>query len=163
MTGAKVVGKDSAQGKVRIKHGAKTRLEAYTAEVGYAYLPKEASESLITKQVVMRSDVEAPVKAGTVVGSLQIYVADELVNTVDLIIKEDVEAGWFTSYLGISNMAAVIIAAAAAVLLLLYIWICALRARARRRRKRQRQQRIMEIAMEEMRREQEHRERDWRF
>lgn len=163
VTGAKVVGKDSAQGKVRIKHGAKTRLEAYTAEVGYAYLPKEASESLITKQVVMRSDVEAPVKAGTVVGSLQIYVADELVNTVDLIIKEDVEAGWFTSYLGISNMAAVIIAAAAAVLLLLYIWICALRARARRRRKRQRQQRIMEIAMEEMRREQEHRERDWRF
>lgn len=163
VTGAKVVGKDSAQGKVRIKHGAKTRLEAYTAEVGYAYLPKEASESLITKQVVMRSDIEAPVKAGTVVGSLQIYVADELVNTVDLIIKEDVEAGWFTSYLGISNMAAVIIAAAAAVLLLLYIWICALRARARHRRKRQRQQRIMEIAMEEMRREQEHRERDWRF
>jgi len=163
VTGAKVVGKDSEQGKVRIKHGAKTSLKAYTAEVGYAYLPKEASKSLIGKQVVMRSDIKAPVKAGTVVGTLQIYVADELVNEVDLVIKEDVEEGWFTSYLGISNLAAVLIAAACVVLFFLFIWISAAKARARRRRKRRRQQRIMEIAMEEMRREQERRERDWRF
>lgn len=45
--GVKVIGKDKASGKVRIKHGAKTRLETYTAEIGYAYLPKEATESLI--------------------------------------------------------------------------------------------------------------------
>ena len=44
-----------------------------------------------------------------------------------------------------------------------YVWISAARARARRRKKRLRNQKIMEIAMEEMRREQEHKERDWRF
>ena len=161
--GVKVIGKNQEQGKVRIKHGVKTRLKAYTAEDAYAYLPKEASESLISTKVTMRSDVEAPVKAGTVVGTLEIYAADELVNEVDLIIKEDVETGWFTSYLGISNMAAILIGSGLVLLLLLFVWVSILKARARHRKKRLRQQKIMRIAMEEMQREQEHRERDWRF
>lgn len=161
--GVKVIGRNKEKGKVRIKHGAKTSLAAYTAEAGYAYLPKEGSKSLISTKTVMRSDVEAPVKAGTTVGTLEIYAADELVNEVDLIIREDVEAGWFTSYLGISNFAAVIIGIGAAIFLLLLMWISAMRAKARRRRKRRRRQKIMEIAMEEIRREQEQRERGWRF
>ncbi len=161
--GLKVVSAGKEQGKVRIKHGAKTRLTAYTAEDGYAYLPKEASKELISTSVVMRSDVEAPVKAGTVVGTLEIYVADELVNEVDLVIKENVETGWFTSYLGISNMMAVIIASVMILILAFFIWVSAMKAKIRRQKKRIRQQRIMKIAMEEMRREQEHRERDWRF
>lgn len=161
--GVKVVGADKEKGKVRIKHGAKTRLAAYTAEAGYAYLPKEGSKSLISTQVVMDSDIEAPVKAGTVVGAMEIYVADELVNEVDLIIKEDVETGWFTSYLGIPNTMAVIIAVVLLLFIMFFIWLSAARARARRRKKRLRQQKIMQMAMEEMRREQEHRERDWRF
>lgn len=161
--GVKVIGKNKEEGKVRIKHGAKTSLNAYTAEAGYAYLPKEGSKSLISTKTVMRSDVEAPVKAGTVVGTMEIYAADELVNEVDLIIREDVEEGWFTSYLGISNFAAVLIGIGAVIFLLLLLWISAMRAKARRIKKRRRQQKIMEIAMEEIRREQEQRERGWRF
>lgn len=161
--GIKVIGKDKEKGKVRIKHGEKTSVETYTAEEGYAYLPKQASKSLVGVQTVMRSDIEAPVKAGTVAGTLQIYAGDELVNEVDLIIKEDIDTGWFTSYLGISNLAAVLIGVCLLIGFFAYIWISAARARARRRKKRLRQQKIMEIAMEEMRREQEHKERDWRF
>lgn len=161
--GVKVIGKDREKGKVRIKHGEKTSVETYTAETGYAYLPKEASEQLVSTQTVMRSDIEAPVKAGTVAGKLEIYAGDELVNEVDLIIKEDIGTGWFTSYLGISNLAAVIIGICIAFAFVAYVWISAARARARRRKKRLRNQKIMEIAMEEMRREQEHKERDWRF
>ena len=88
--GVKVVGKDVEEGKVRIKQGAKTRLDTYTAEVGYAYLPKEASQSLIGTKVVMFNDVTAPVKKDTVVGKFEIYVGEDLVNQVDLIVKEDV-------------------------------------------------------------------------
>lgn len=161
--GVKVIGKDKEKGKVRIKHGEKTSVEAYTAETGYAYLPKEASKSLVATQTVMRSDIEAPVKSGTVAGKLEIYVGDELVNEVDLIIKEDIETGWFTSYLGISNLAAVLIGIFIVVAAVAYVWISAARARARRRKRRLRQQKVMEIALEEMRREQEHKERDWRF
>lgn len=161
--GVKVVDKDSEQGKVRIKHGAKTRLKAYTSEIGYAYLPKEGSRSLIATEVSMNRDVEAPVRAGTVVGKVKIYVADEQVNEVALVIKEDVETGWFTSYLGISNLAAVIIAAAVILIFCFFIWVSAMKAKTRRRKKRLRQQRIMEMAREELYREQERRDRDWRF
>lgn len=161
--GVKVIGKDKEKGKVRIKHGEKTTLKAYTAEEGYAYLPKEASVSLIREKVVMRNDIEAPVKAGTVVGRMEIYAADDLVNEVDLIIKEDVDEGWFPSYVGISNFATVIICAVLLLFLLICIWIAAVRARVRRRRREQRKKKIMAIAMEELRREQDYRERDWHF
>ncbi|MEE0741214.1 MAG: D-alanyl-D-alanine carboxypeptidase family protein [Emergencia sp.] len=161
--GIHVIGKGKAEGKVRIKHGAKTRVQAYTAETGYAYLPKEASKSLISTQVMMRDDVEAPVKKGSVVGTLQIFVADDLVNEVDLIVKENVETGWFPSYLGISNFAAVIICAVLILLLSLFIWISVMRANYRRRKRKLRQEKARAIAMEQMRREQERRERDWRF
>lgn len=161
--GVKVIGKDKEAGKVRIKHGAKTRLKAYTDEVGYAYLPKEASESLIATKVTMKSDITAPVKAGTVVGQMEIYAADELVNQVDLVIKEDVETGWFPSYVGISNLASMIICACLVLVLLLFIWVSAMKAKYRRKKQRIRQRKIMEMAMDEMRREQDYKERDWHF
>lgn len=161
--GVHVIGKGKAEGKVRIKHGAKTRLQTYTAETGYAYLPKEASRSLISTQVVMRDDVEAPVQKGTVAGTLQIFVADDLVNEVDLIVEENVDAGWFPSYLGISNLATIIICVVLILFLALFIWVSVMRAKYRRRKRKQRQEKIRMLAMEQMRREQEHRERDWRF
>ena len=161
--GQKVIGSGKESGRVRIKHGAKTSVTAYTAETGYAYLPKEASAKLISTKTVMRDDVEAPVKAGTVVGTYQIYVADELVNEVNLVITEDIDQGWFPSYLGISNFATIIICIVFILLLTLFLTISITKARNRRRKRMMKKQRIMEIAMEEMRREQERKEREWRF
>ncbi len=161
--GVKVVGKDVEEGKVRIKQGAKTRLNTYTAEVGYAYLPKEASESLIGTKVVMYNDVTAPVKAGDVVGQFEIYVGEDLVNQVDLVIKEDVEKGWFPSYLGISNMASIIIAVVLVVFLMIRIWIGIETAKRKKRKMMERQRKIQELAMQELEAERDRRERDWRF
>lgn len=161
--GVKVIGKGKEQGKVRIKHGAKTRLNTYTAEIGYAYLPKEASESLISTKAVMHSDVEAPVKSGDVVGKLEIYVAEDKVNEIDLIVKEDVETGWFPSYLGISNMATIIIGVLLVMLLILRVWIASVRAKNRRRKKLERQRKIRELAAAELEAEKNREERDWRF
>ncbi len=161
--GVKVVGKDVEQGKVRIKQGAKTRLETYTAEVGYAYLPKEASESLIGTKVVMHKDVKAPVKKGDVVGKLEIYVADDLVNEVDLIVKEDVETGWFPSYLGISNRATIIIGIILVLLLVLRIWIGISASKKKKQKMRERQRRIEQMAREQLEAERDRQERDWRF
>lgn len=161
--GVKVVGKGKEQGKVRIKHGAKTRLETYAAEIGYAYLPKEASESLISTKIVMFNDVEAPVKSGQVVGTLEIYVAEDKVNEVDLIVKEDVETGWFPSYLGISNLATIVIGVALVILLILRMWIASVRAKAKRKKKLERQRKIREMAAAELEEERNRKERDWRF
>ena len=161
--GVKVIGKDVEEGKVRIKQGAKTRLKTYTAEVGYAYLPKEASKSLIGTKVVMFQDVTAPVKAGTVVGKYEIYVGEDLVNQVDLVIKEDVEKGWFPSYLGISNTATIIIAALLVILLVVRIWIGMEAAKRKKQKMIARQRKVQELAMRELEAERDRRERDWRF
>jgi len=161
--GVKVIGKGKEQGKVRIKHGEKTRLTTYTAEIGYAYLPKEASESLISTKIVMRNDVEAPVKSGDVVGKLEIYVAEDLVNEVDLVVQEDVETGWFPSYLGISNLATIIIGVALVFFLILNMWLSAVRRRNQRRKKLERQRKIRELAAAELEAERSREERDWRF
>ena len=161
--GAKVIGKDKAAGKVRIKHGAKTRLETYTLNVGYAYVPKEGSDSLISTNVVMNDDVTAPVKKGDVVGTYQIFVAGEMVNEVPLIIKEDVEEGWFPSYIGISNFMTIVIGVALTVIILLVLIILVLRCKNKRKRKRLREKKLLEIARIEAELEQERAERDWTF
>ena len=161
--GVKVVGKDAEQGKVRIKQGEKTRLDTYTEETGYAYLPKEASESLIGTKVVMYNDVTAPVKKGDVVGKLEIYVGEDLVNEVNLIIKEDVKTGWFPSYLGISNRATIIICVALALLLILRIWLGIEASKRKKRKMQERQRKIEEIARQQLEAERNRKERDWRF
>ena len=96
---------------------------------------REASAKLISTKTVMRDDVEAPVKAGTVVGTYQIYVADELVNEVNLVITEDIDQGWFPSYLGISNFATIIICIVFILLLTLFLTISITKARNRRRKR----------------------------
>lgn len=161
--GIKVVDKGVEEGKVRIKQGVKTRLDTYTAETGYAYLPKEASESLIGTKVVMFNDVTAPVKAGKVVGKLEIYVGEDLVNQVDLIIKENVEKGWFPSYLGISNRATVIIGVLLLILIVIRVWVGVEAAKRKKRKMMERQRKIQELAMQQLKAERDRKERDWQF
>ncbi|HIV79364.1 MAG TPA: D-alanyl-D-alanine carboxypeptidase [Candidatus Avanaerovorax faecigallinarum] len=161
--GITVVKNGEVAGNVRVHHGAKTKIEAFAALGGVAYLPAGASESLITTEAVMKDDVEAPVEKGDVVGTYRIYVADELVNEVDLIAGEDVKTGWLPSYLGISNTTTAIGGAVIGVLLILFIWIKVHNVRVRRAKKRLHRQMVMEMAMEELRREQEKKERGWRY
>ena len=161
--GVTVVKNGEAGGNVRVRHGAVTKIEAYAAEDGIAYLPAGASESLITTEAVMRDDVEAPVEKGDVVGVYRIYVADEMVNEVDLIAGQDVKTGWLPSYLGISNRTAAIAGGVLAALLILFMWIKIHNARVRRARKRMHKKQVYEMAMEELRREQEKKERGWRY
>ena len=161
--GITVVKNGEAAGNVRVHHGAKTKIEAFAALDGVAYLPAGASESLITTEAVMKDDVEAPVEKGDVVGTYRIYVADELVKEVDLIGGEDVKTGWLPSYLGISNTTTVIGGAVIGALLILFIWIKVHNVRVRRAKKRLHRQMVMEMAMEELRREQEKKERGWRY
>ncbi|TDP59586.1 D-alanyl-D-alanine carboxypeptidase family protein [Aminicella lysinilytica] len=161
--GVRVVKAGKNEGKVRIKHGVKTRIDAYTSEDAYAYLPKEGSKSLISTKTVMDDDVKAPITRGTEVGTLKIYVGDDLVNQVPLVVNEDVATGWFPSYLGISNFASVIIGLVALAVMGFFIWVVAMRASYRRKKKKIRQRKIMRMAEEEARREAERNRRDWHF
>ncbi len=161
--GKKIISKGKEVGKARIKHGEKTSIPAFTSEIGYAYLPKQASDTLISTKVAMKNNLEAPIKKGDLLGTYQIYVAGELVNEVTLVANENVDIGWFTSYLGISNFAAIIIAVVLLIFAVMVIWLILLKARYKRRKKLLRKQMILQRAQEELRKEQEYRDRGWKF
>lgn len=161
--GVCAVKKNKKVGKVHVNGGAKTSLDVFTSENGYAYLPKEGSKKLIKCKAEIDHSLAAPVKAGQVVGSYKIYVSGELVNTIPLVVQEGTETGWFPSKLGISNFASVVIG-----IILLIVCICAVgiaiaRARARKRRRIARKRKIERLARRKMLEEQEKDERGWWF
>ena len=148
-------------GSVRIKHGAVTKLDVYTEYDGYAYIPAEGSKSLVSTEIVIDENVKAPIISGDKVGVYKIKVGNEVVNEVPLVVKQSVEEGWPTSYLGISNDNAVIIGIvlAAALALLIIISIARLVHKIRKRREHKRM--IEEIARQEMEEEEERQRRGW--
>lgn len=161
--GIRAVRKNKKVGRVHVNGGAKTRLDVYTAEDGYAYLPKEGSKKLITCKAEIGHSLTAPVRAGQQVGTYKIYVSGELVNSIPLVVSEGTETGWFPSKLGISNFATVVI-----VVILLILGICGIgiaiaRARARKRRQIARKRKIERLARRKMLEEQEKDERGWWF
>lgn len=150
--GYQVVKAGENVGKVRVYHGAKTRTDAFTADECRVYLPKQGSKELINTKIVMDPDVEAPVAKGDVVGKFQVYVAGEMVNEVDLISNEDIEVGWFPSYIGISNQTSVIALGVATFVLALIVLRIVNKTRSRIRRKKAHKALVREMAREELRR-----------
>lgn len=156
-----IVKKGKMVGHARVRGGASTRVPAYTESKGFAYVPPEGTESLIQTQVSMYDDLEAPLKKGDKVGEFQIYVADELKGTVDLIIKDDVPVGWFPSKYYISNAGAV---AGGVILFLLLAFLLRVRHVKHRREKRRaamRRARIRELAMMQLEVDADRKRRDW--
>lgn len=161
--GIKVVKAGEEAGKVRVKHGAKTSIKAYTLTEGVAYLPKEGSKSLIDTKITMNDDVKAPVKKGDVVGVYNIYVGDEIVNKIPLVAKEDVDTGWILSYIGISNNVTIIICIVLLLVLALLVTRLVNKANAKKRKKAARKRMAMEIAKKQLEKEEYDRRRGWRY
>lgn len=148
-------------GSVRVRRGAETKVDVFTERDGYAYIPSEGSKSLISTEMAINDEIKAPLKSGDVVGTYKIKVGNELVNSVPLIVKEDVEVGWPTSYLGISNRLALILGIAAAVILTLIVILLIVRMVIKVKRRIARKRKAMEIARKEMEDEEDRRKRGW--
>lgn len=146
-------------GKVRVGHGAKTRINAILPEDALAYLPREASKDLIRTQQQIKTDLKAPLKKGDKVGVYRVLVGDETVNELDLIAEESVAPGWFPSYIGISNRAVLSICGVLGLLLALFLLRLINRARMARCRRLRHKAKVRALALEQLQRE---RERDAR-
>lgn len=142
-----------AVGEIRIKGaaGGKTQCEAqYFASCSLAV--GESADNYTTK-VEWVDNVIAPVKAGTVVGTVGVYDGDKLISETPVVTSEDAEEGVFSfiynghvAYPG--KLALIIIAA---VIVLFFILIIVLRIANRRKRKKRRQERIRQLAEERSR------------
>ena len=160
--GVPVIDKGKVMGTAKVKKGAVKTVEGYTVDEGIAYLPKEASKSLINTKIKF-DNLKAPIKAGDKIGVVEIYLAEDLVNTVDLAAKQSVEKGWFTSYIGLSNKSALVVFLIFGFLLITMTVVLCLRIHNIKVRRKLREKRIMELAIERERKEAEYRMRDWRF
>ena len=132
--GLQVVKKGEVVANVRVKHGAETRTEAVTAGDSFIYIPKQASKELIQLVPVINEDITAPIKAGDVLGTYQIFLADEKIDEVPLIANKDIEEGWILSYVGISNRATLVMIGLIILLILLLIVRAVNQASVRRKK-----------------------------
>lgn len=148
-------------GKARVRNGAKTKVAAYTASKGYAYIPPEGSTNLVKTEAVLYDGLSAPLKAGDKVGEYRIYVADSLKGTVDIVVKEDVEKGWFLSKFYISNIATITIVLVVLFVIYIIFRILHLKRRKKKLRELRRRQKIREEARKRLEIEEDRRRRGW--
>jgi len=105
----------------RVRHGEITKAELSVDGATVAY---PASND--TKDIEVVTDIdklEAPLSKGDKAGTYKVFVDGSLVGEHDLVMAEDVETGWFPSYLYISNRQTMIIAFALLCLLFLIMVI----------------------------------------
>lgn len=129
--GFMIVDKGDEVGKVWVKHGAKTRVQTIMAGALYAYPKKQLKLRIHTKKI-FNDNIIAPLKKGTVVGKMEIYVQGDKAGEENILLAEDVKLGWFPSNIYISNMVTVFIIL---IFVLFFSLIMVLRAINKRKRK----------------------------
>ncbi len=133
--GFKVCSEGDTVTQVRVKHGEKTLTDLAVTGMTLAY-PRNATADEV--QVDLHTEkLEAPIRKGEKVGTYTIYVNGQQLAQHDLLTTEDIETGWFPSYIYISNEQTrkIMPYAAAAVLLVLAVIILSIRNSIRRRKK----------------------------
>lgn len=148
--GEDVFPKGEIIGKVRVRHGAETRVDAVTERACEIYLPKAASKELIRCEATMYNDVTAPLREGDVVGKYQVYVANELVDEVNLIAAYAIKEGWLPSYVGISNQATLIGGGLIAMLVLVIILRIITGIRRKHQRKKAHRAKVRALARKQL-------------
>ena len=150
-------------GEIKVRHGEITKLNVMAKNKGYVYLPKGASEELIETVTVIDKNLTAPVTKGEVVGRYNIYIGNELVGGVDLMVNEDVKVGWFPSYLYISNRASIIVGIVTLVILIGISYIFNLRRINLKKKRERRAAKIKEMAIKSMEMEEDRKRRNWTY
>lgn len=93
----------TSMGTIKVKNGAVKKLELEVGQLGGVTLPKEASESIVSKNIVLGGSVKAPIEKGQEIGTVEIYEGDILRQTVPIIATKAVEKGTILSYIGIED------------------------------------------------------------
>lgn len=116
--------------EARVKHGEFTKTKLAVDGTTTAYPASEKAEDI---QIEMNVEpIEAPLKKGEKVGTYRVVANDNVVAEHNLVATEDIEVGWFPSYIYISNQQTIIGSVLGGILLIVLI-ILAVRAAKRRK------------------------------
>ena len=100
-----------------VKHGTKNKVPLSVKNLCYAYPKNEKPAGVKVKTEIDK--LEAPLKKGDRAGKYYVYANKELVGKGYLYVAEDIETGWFPSYLYVPDNTSLIVAMVIALLLLL--------------------------------------------
>ncbi|MHC1724200.1 MAG: D-alanyl-D-alanine carboxypeptidase family protein [Aminipila sp.] len=148
----KIINKGTDMGTIKVAKGEERKVALVTETDGYATLPINQNAKGLKKVVKLAEKVEAPVKDGQVVGSVDFFQGNMLMGSVNIVAEQAVKEGAIFSILGTSNkgldklyigagIVAGVVSAATGTLLFI-------RYRNIRRRKQRRAARAMRIAMD---------------
>jgi D-alanyl-D-alanine carboxypeptidase (penicillin-binding protein 5/6) len=119
-----------------VRHGEKTRTTLTVDGRSFAY-PKDNDAGDIRTEAEYEK-IEAPVKKGQEVGKFLIYADDKLIGEHKLLATEDIEEGWFPSYIYISNAATLNALKVIGLFILLLLLVSLISRNIRRRKKKNR-------------------------
>lgn len=154
LKGYTVVEAGQSEGTARVKHGEETMVDAVTGSDCVVYLPKQGSKELITTEVVLDTDTEAPVEKGQKIGTLNVYIAGEISTKVDLVAAKSIGVGMLPSYIGIPDRTTKMILIAAAVVILFLLIRFVNKTRTKIKKRKAHKEKVFTIAMDEFNREQ---------
>jgi serine-type D-Ala-D-Ala carboxypeptidase (penicillin-binding protein 5/6) len=149
--------------KVKISGSSKLRVSTVVPGGYYITLPKEASASLVTQKIQLKSHLEAPLKKGAEVGTVSFYLAGDQVGKVAIVTSEAVKAGGPWTALGISDLIAYIIMAIIGMGLLLLLFGTSVRNKRKKAYEKRRRIEEARIAREQNERMENKRKRDWPY
>jgi len=152
---------------VRVSRGAVSYVPVEINEDKYITLPKEASLSLVTTELVLDEIIVAPVSTGQQLGKLLIYEGPEIIGEIPVFASSDVAEGMFLSRFGIEDRVSASLikwgSIIGGVLFLLVLAYLALLIRYKIRRKALREKKARQIAMERQRLHSDRRQREWPY
>lgn len=147
-----LIAKNAGTGKIKVKYGHNTSVDTIAPKGAYVTLPKNADESIADTKIIIKDHVEAPIKKGTKVGTVEIYEDGKKTGESDVVISRSVKKGGPWTALYISDMTFYMAAAAVLILIVLLIIFRVKVRKARKRReierRRARERKAMQIAME---------------
>lgn len=159
--------KGEAVDKVRVKGGSILNAPMVGDRDHFLLMPNDAADSVVTTKVILEKGLSAPISKGAIVGKIEVYEGDRLVDTVNGVLQEDVPQGTFLTKIGIPDKVGkpliIIFVGILALLILFVFMILVARIIVKRKNAKRRQERALQIAQKRIAEAQDKEKRNWRY
>lgn len=161
------VEKGKIVGKASIKNGAILKAPMVGDKDYFLLMPNDAADSVVTTKVVMEKGISAPVSKGAIVGKIEVYEGDRLVDSVNGVLQEDISQGTFLAKIGIADkVGKPLIVVGIVILSLLALFILAvivMRILVKHKNAKRRKEKTLELAAKRLAEVKEKEKRNWRY
>ena len=133
----------------------------------FLLMPNDAADSVVSTKVILEKGLNAPISKGAIVGKIEIYEGDRLVDTVNGVLQEDIPQGTFLTKVGIPDKIGkpliIIVTVIISLLILFALSILTLRLIVKKQKAKRRREKALEIAEKRIAEEKEKEKRNWRY